>query len=152
MSGEDETKARLDQAELEATNDLRRAIYSQEASAIRAPQVVNAGGAVALLAFLGQTWVAAPELRIAVATSIGLMVLGLLLAIWGEFQLPEFSERRYRQSQSSDALRKYRKARQRRRQTVCLSFLSFALAVVILLAWAAGANSLWAKACGLSTG
>ena len=93
---DEKVKDELRRAEFDATNDLRQARYSHEMSAIRSLQAVNAGGAVALLAFLGQTWDVALDLRMALVTAIGLMVVGLLMAVWGGFQLPEFCDRRYR--------------------------------------------------------
>ena len=102
-------------------------------SAIRSLQVVNAGGAVALLAFLGQTWNAASELRMALVIAICLMIVGLLLAVWGGFQLPEFSERRYRQNEPGCASKKYRRTRGLYYATIGLSFLAFIFAVFSLL-------------------
>jgi hypothetical protein len=95
MTDKTEAAAELRQADFEAIHDLRRARYSQEASAIRSLQLANAGGSVALLAFLGQTWTVAQSLQMPLAISIGTMVAGLLLAVFAGFQLPSFSERRY---------------------------------------------------------
>jgi hypothetical protein len=127
---DEEVKDDLRRAELDVTNDLRHARYSQETSAIRSLQVVNAGGAVALLAFLGQTWGVAPELRIALVIAISLMIVGLLLAVWRGFQLPGFSERRYRQSESGCASKKYDRMRSLYHGTIGLSFLAFVVAAL----------------------
>jgi hypothetical protein len=103
-------------------------------SANRSLQVLNAGGAVALLAFLGQIWRAAPELRTALVVAIALMVAGLCLAVWGGFQLPAYTEWGFRQHESAPAIARYGKTRRWYTWTVSLSFLAFVAAVIFLLA------------------
>jgi hypothetical protein len=128
-----EVQKELLRARNDAANALQQTPHSQKISAIRSLQVVNAGGAVALLAFLGQTWSAASELRIALVITIGLMVVGLLLAVWGGFQLPAYSEREFRQNESSAASDRYRRTRRWYLWAVGLSFLAFVAAVSLLL-------------------
>lgn len=120
-------------AENDAINALRQTLHSQELSANRSLQLVNAGGAVALLAFLGQTWGTASELRMALVIAIALMVGGLCLAVWGGFQLPAYSEQGFRQDESTCATAKYSKTRRLYLWTVRLSFLAFVSAVFLLL-------------------
>jgi hypothetical protein len=132
---DEETKKGLRRAEYDATNALRQTLYTQEMSALRSLQAVNAGGAVALLAFLGQTWIEAPELRNAVVAATSLLVIGLLLAVGGGFLLPIYFERRYHQNESSTASIAYRGARRWYCCIVIASFVSFVLAVALLMAW-----------------
>lgn len=131
--GEQETRRELLRAENDAINALRQTLHSQELSANRSLQLVNAGGAVALLTFLGQTWGAASELRMALVIAIALMVVGLCLAVWGGFQLPAYSERGFRQHESTRAMAKYSKIRRLYLCTEGLSFLAFVSAVSFLL-------------------
>ncbi len=131
--GEQETRKELSRAENDAVNALRQTLHSQELSAIRSLQMVNAGGTVALLAFLGQTWGAAPELRMALVIAFALMVVGLCLAVWGGFQLPAYSEWGFRQHESTRATAKYSRIRRLYLSTVGLSFLAFVSAVSFLL-------------------
>ena len=123
----------LRREEYDATSALRQTIYAQEMSALRGLQVVSAGGAVALLSFLGQTWSAAPELRVALVGSICLMAIGLLLAVGGGFLLPTHFERRYRQNEAGKAADKHRKTRCRYYGCVAVSFSAFVLAVALLM-------------------
>lgn len=129
---EEEIKNELRRAELDATNNLRQTIHSQEMSANRSLQLLNAGGAVALLAFLGQTWNAAPELRKVTALAISLMVIGLCLAVWGGFQLPKYSEWEYRRNESSFATKQHKSTKCRYLWTMRLSFIVFVVSVLIL--------------------
>lgn len=131
---EEETRKELLRAQNDAINALRSTIHSQEMSAIRSLQVLNAGGAAALLAFLGQTWDAALELRMALVVAIFLTVVGLCLAVWGAFQLPAYSERGFRQHESTPATARYGRTRRLYLWTVGLSFLAFLSAVFFLLA------------------
>jgi hypothetical protein len=130
---DEKAKDELHRAALDATNYLRQARYSQEMSAIRSLQVVDAGGSVALLTFLGQTWGAAPALTTALVAAVGLMVVGLMLAVWGGFQLPDFFERGYRQSEPGHASEKYRRTRLLYGWTIGLSFAAFVFAVFCVL-------------------
>jgi hypothetical protein len=102
-------------------------------SALRSLQMVNAGGAVALLSFLGQTWSAAPDLRVALVGAICLMAVGLLLAVGGGFLLPTHFERRNRQNEPGKAADKHRKTRCRYYGCVAVSFSVFVLAVALLM-------------------
>jgi hypothetical protein len=129
----DEVEKDLMRAEYEATNALRQALYTQEMSALRGLHLVNAGGAVALLAFLGQIWISAPELRIAVVVATGLFAIGSLLAVVGGFLLPAYFERRYRQNETGSAEVKHRKARRWYYGSVTMSFSVFLLAVALLI-------------------
>lgn len=130
---EEETRKELLRTENDAINALRSTIHSQEMSASRSLQVVNAGGAVALLAFLGQTWAPARELRIALVVAIFLMVVGLCLAVWSGFQLPAYSEWGFRQHESTGATARYSRIQHLYLWTVRLSFLAFVSAVLLLL-------------------
>jgi hypothetical protein len=132
---DEEIEKGVRRAEHEATNALRQTLYSQEMSALRSLQVLNAGGAVALLAFLGQTWIPAPELRIAVVVATCLFGIGSLLAVAGGFLLPTYFESRYRQNESSTTSIAYRGARRRYHRIVIASLGSFVLAVTLLLVW-----------------
>lgn len=130
---ENKTRMALLQADNDAINTLRQTLHSQEMSANRNLQAVNAGGAVALLAFLGQTWNTVPELRTALVIAIAVMVAGLCLAVWGAFQLPAYSERGFRQDESTRAMVRYNWTRRVYLWTVGLSFLAFVSAVSVLL-------------------
>lgn len=130
---EEEVQKELLRAGNDAANALRQTLHSQEMSAIRSLQVINAGGAVALLAFLGQTWSTASELRITLVITIGLMAVGLLLAIWSGFELPAYAEQGFRANESSTASRRYRRTRRLYLWTVRLSLLAFVSAVLVLL-------------------
>jgi len=131
--GEEEVQKELSRTQNDAINALRQTIHSQEMSANRSLQVVNAGGAVALLAFLGQTWGRAPELRTALVVAIFLMVVGLCLAVWSGFQLPAYSEWGFRQHESTAATARYGRIQSLYLWTVRLSFLAFVSAVLLLL-------------------
>jgi hypothetical protein len=128
-----EVEKDLRSAEYDATNALRQTLYAQEMSALRSLQVVNAGGAVALLSFLGQTWNAAPELRIALVGAICLMAVGLLLAVGGGFLLPTYFEWRYRQNETGRAGIKHREVRFRYYGSVTVSFSAFVFALALVL-------------------
>jgi hypothetical protein len=130
---DEEAQRELLRARNDAANALQQTLHSQRMSAVRSLQVANAGGAVALLAFLGQTWSAASELRMALVITIGLMVVGLLLAVWGGFQLPTYSEQGFRKNESSAVSNSYHRTRRLYLWTVRLSFLAFVSAVLLLL-------------------
>lgn len=128
-----ETRKELLRAQNEAINALRSTLHSQELSANRNLQFLNAGGAVALLAFLGQTWDSAIELRTALVIGIAFMTIGLCIAVWGGLQLPKYTEQGFRQNESIEAAEKYKKTQKRYFWTTNLSFFAFVAAVTVVL-------------------
>ena len=131
--GDEEAQKELTRARNDEINALRTTLHSQELSANRSLQILNAGGAVALLTFLGQTWGTAPELRIALAIAVALMVVGLCFSVWGGFQLPAYTETAFRQDESDTVSIRYSKIRKLYVWTARLSFLAFVSAVSFLL-------------------
>ena len=65
-----------------------REFYNQKESqfVVRGLQLLNGGGAIALMAFLGQTWNStfenAHDIRSLILTSVLIMISGLILATW----------------------------------------------------------------------
>lgn len=130
---EKETEKELFRSENEATNALREVLRFQRMAANRNLQVLNGSGAVALLAFLGQTWPTVPELRMALAIGTAFMVIGLCLAVWGSFQLPTYFELEFRENEGSSQKEKYAKTRCSYVWTSRCSIAAFCLAVAIIL-------------------
>ena len=129
----EETTKEMLRAQNDAINTLRETILRQKMSANRSLQLINAGGAVALLAFLGQTWNVAPEIRMAVVIATALMVVGLCLAVWSGFLLPTYSEWGFRQNEATSAATKYNRICRRYFSITGLSFLAFVSAVSYVL-------------------
>ena len=68
------------------SDNARQALVQEQVShVLRNLQILNGGGAVTLLAFLGQTWTEAPQLRSAILVSIAIHVLGILAAVVASF-------------------------------------------------------------------
>jgi len=129
----DSVQESLKQSELDGANNLQQAIYSQEASAIRSLQVINAGGAVALLAFIGQIWNTAPELRSISATSILLMSIGLISGVVCEFKQTKLLEKRYRRNKSDKADNECKYVEKRFNFFRKFSFSVFMIAILIMV-------------------
>lgn len=132
MAGERDFEP-LNQSSLDATNGLRQAIYAQEASAIRSLQVINAGGAVALLAFLGQIWNAAPELRFISAMAILIMSAGLILGVACEFSQSNLMEKRYRRNETSQSNKEFEHAKLIFDRIKNASFASFLVSIFLMV-------------------
>lgn len=124
-------KKEIREADLQATNDLRKAMYEQEYMNIRVLQIINGGAAVALVSLLGQIWTKAMWLIPCFTISIFFLIFGLVIAVLCGFKNPKFIEKRYIQNDAVDIQKEFKELQDKLMRFRMSSLLCFVVAVII---------------------
>lgn len=124
-------------ANLQAVNDLRKAMYSFELKSVSNLQFINGGGATVLVGFL--THVNNPSIfsRWLFLGAVASFMLGLLLSLILSYVSPVFLSARYQQNENRLAEKNYNAISRKRflllTSSTCFFFLAIILAAVAWL-------------------
>jgi hypothetical protein len=133
-NAQDIIKKEIREAGLQATNDLRKAMYEQEYMNIRVLQIINGGAAVALVSLLGQVWTKAMWLIPCFTISIFFFIIGLVIAVLCGLKNPIFIEKRYIQNDTVDIQKEFKELHDSIMRFRMSSLLCFVIAVIIPIA------------------
>ncbi len=131
---QDIIKKEIREADLQATNDLRKAMYEQEYMNIRVLQIINGGAAVALVSLLGQIWTKAMWLVPCFTISIIFFISGLVIAVLCGHKNPYFIEKRFIQNDTIDIKNEFKELQDSIKRFRMSSLLCFVIAVIIPIA------------------
>ncbi len=127
-------KKELREANYQAINDLRKAMYEQEYMNIRVLQIINGGAAVALVSLLGQIWTKAMWLVPCFTISIIFFIIGLVIAVLCGLNNPNFIEKRFRQNDTVDINKEFKELQDSIMRFRKASLICFVIAVIIPIA------------------
>lgn len=130
-NSQDIIEKEIREADLQATNDLRKAMYEQEYMNIRVLQIINGGAAVALVSLLGQIWTKAMWLVPCFTISIFFFIFGLVFAVLCGLKNPDFIVKRFIQNDSSDINKEFKKLQASIKRFRIYSISCFIIAVCI---------------------
>lgn len=119
-------------ADLNATNDLRKAMYNSELKAVLILQSINAGAAVLLVNFIKLSHLSC-GMKLLFLLSILSYIGGLIASLFLLFKIPDFLEKRYRQNQGAELCDEYNELKKCRIICVSAASLGFILGTILAL-------------------